>query len=129
MHIRQFVRHVSDIPFKFKLNSMIGEHQHRLKDIGQGGLCFRGNGWISPGTGICICIPFTENPCQRSGKICWCRTLEHGQYEIGISFDQILELPALHRIDRIEIYKQHYGEACGHRLTGEDAGREMGAIA
>ena len=128
MHIRQFERHTTDIPFKFKLNSMIGEHQHMLKDISQGGLCFRAGGWIRPGTGICICIPFAKEPCRLSGRIAWCHAVEHGQYEMGIEFEQTMDLPALWQIDQIEVYKKSHGQVCGHRLTGEDAGREMGAI-
>jgi len=128
MHIRQFDRHPTDIPFKFKLNSMIGEHEHTLKDISQGGLCFRAHGGISPGTGMCICIPFARDPCRLSGKIAWCRKTNQGLYEMGIAFSQTMEAPALQQIDRIEVYRKSYGQACGHRITSEDAGRLIGAI-
>jgi len=128
MYTRQFERHATDIPFKFKLKSMIGEHEHILKDISQGGLCFRAWGWVAPGTDLCLCIPFAKDPCRLSGKIAWCHKAEQGQYEVGIQFEQILEMPALRQIDQIEVYKKNYGEACGHRLTSEDAGRKIGAI-
>jgi hypothetical protein len=128
MHIRQFERHTTDIPFKFKLNSMIGEHEHNLKDISQGGLCFRAGGWIPPGTGLCICIPFAKEPCRLSGRVAWCHKATQGQYEIGIQFEQIMELLALWEIDQIEVYKKSYGELCGQRLTSEEAGRKIGAI-
>ncbi|MCB1868279.1 MAG: PilZ domain-containing protein [Gammaproteobacteria bacterium] len=128
MHIRQFERHPTDIPFKFKLDSMIGEHEHILKDISQGGLRFRAHGGISPGTSMCICIPFAKDPCRLNGKIAWCRKAEQGQYEMGIKFERYMEASALQQIDQIEIYKRSYGQACGHRLTSEDAGRRIGAI-
>ncbi|MCB1880398.1 MAG: PilZ domain-containing protein [Chromatiaceae bacterium] len=128
MHIRQFERQATDIPFKFKLNSMIGEHEHILKDISQGGLCFRAHGGISPGTSMCICIPLAKEPCRLSGKIAWCRKTEINHYEMGIEFDQIMQEPALQQINQIEIYKKSYGQACGQRLTSEDAGRMLGAI-
>ena len=128
MHIRQFVRHTTYIPFNFKLNNTIGEHEHILKEISQGVLCFRAHGGISPGTGMCICIPFAKDPCRLTGKIAWCRKADHGQYEMGIEFERIMDAPALRQIDQIEIYKKNYGEACGHRLTSQDAGRKIGAI-
>jgi len=128
MRIRQFERHPTDIPFKFKLNSMIGEHEHILKDISQGGLCFRALGGIPPGTSMCICIPFSQDPCRLSGKIAWCRKAEQGQYEMGIKFEQNMQTSALQQIDLIEVYKKNYGQECGHRLTSEDAGRKIGAF-
>ena len=128
MRIRQFERHPTDIPFKFKLNSMIGEHEHILKDISQGGLCFRALGGIHPGTSMCICIPFSQDPCRLSGKIAWCRKAEQGQYEMGIKFEQNMQTSALQQIDLIEVYKKNYGQECGHRLTSEDAGRKIGAF-
>ncbi|MCP4285297.1 MAG: PilZ domain-containing protein [Gammaproteobacteria bacterium] len=128
MRIRQFKRHTTDIPFKFKLNSMIGEHEHILKDISQGGLRFRAGGWISPGTDLCICIPFTKEPCRLSGKIAWCHKAEQGQFEMGIEFDRTMKIPVLQQIDQIEVYKKNLGQACGRRMTSEEAGRELGAF-
>ncbi|MCP5416307.1 MAG: PilZ domain-containing protein [Chromatiaceae bacterium] len=128
MRTRQFVRQTTNIPFKFKLKSMIGEHEHQLKNISQGGLCFRGCGWIEPGTELCLCIPFAKDPCHLNGKIAWCHIADQSQYEIGIQFEESLEIPALQQIDQIELYKRLLDQGCGERVTSEDAGRRIGAI-
>ena len=125
MQLRQFERRTTDIPIRFKLQCMIGEHEHILKDISRGGLCFRAGGWISPGTAIRICIPFSSEPCQLAGSVAWCRKGEKGQYETGIAFDTALDPTALRLVEQIESYKNSHCD--GQRLTSEEAARIIGA--
>ncbi|MCB1758240.1 MAG: PilZ domain-containing protein [Gammaproteobacteria bacterium] len=125
MQLRQFERRSTDIPIRFKLQNMVGEHEHTLKNVSRGGLCFRACGWVSPGIDIQICIPFSDKPCNLGGRVAWCRKAEMGQYETGIIFNQELSQTALRLIDQIEYFKKT--QCKGQRLTSEEAARIIGA--
>jgi hypothetical protein len=128
MRMRQFDRYHTGIPFRFISGNMLGEHEKSLKDMGQGGLCFRANGCLTSGTRIQVSIPFAEHPCRATGKIIWCHRSDKGQYELGIEFSDTMDQSILEEIDRIEDYKNNLYKEKGQRVTSEEAARLMGLI-
>jgi len=119
MQKRRFVRYPSDIPIKFVVSNMMGEHHHLLKDAGCGGVCFHASGWIEPGTNIKVCIPFSDEPCKANGKIAWCRKDDKGLYLVGTAFDHRVTESAMREIHLIERFKKR-ALRNGVRLTGEE---------
>lgn len=72
MQAWKFTRYPSESPISFVIDSIIGKHQHYLKDVGQGGLCFYALGCIEPDIHLNISILFSNEPLNTSGKIAWC---------------------------------------------------------
>ncbi|MCU7819034.1 MAG: PilZ domain-containing protein [gamma proteobacterium symbiont of Lucinoma myriamae] len=90
MQARKFTRTPTDAPISFAINGMIGEHQHYLKDTGQGGLCIKSLGCIKPGTQLSISVPFLDGIHYISGKVAWCLSLDNVQYLLGVEFEDIV---------------------------------------
>jgi len=124
MQERRFIRYASDIPIKFVVSNMVGEHHHLLKDAGCGGVCFHAGGWIEPGTDIKVCIPFSDEACNADGKVAWCRKDDKGLYLVGIAFDQRVGESAMREIHLIERFKER-SLRNGVRLTGEEVVARM----
>lgn len=88
----------------------------------------RGEGWIQPGTDINICIPFSDTPCQTTGKIVWCHPGEKGRYLMGIEFAESVNQSSIEEIVLIERFREKQCETHGIRMTSETAARELGAF-
>ncbi len=88
MKTRKFTRHLTDIPFSFVINNIIGEQQLYMENISQGGLCFNAHACIDRDTHLDIKIPFASQSCKISGKIAWCRPTDTGQCLLGIMFQK-----------------------------------------
>ena len=98
MQTREFTRYPTDNLVKFTMETMIGEHHHHLKNAGRGGLCLEAHGWIQPGTNLRICIPFSSEPCNTSGKIAWCRKDHNGYYLVGVEFNKSISETAINNL-------------------------------
>ena len=129
MQPRKYTRYPTDIPIKFVSGNMIGEHQVCLLDAGRGGLCLRGAGWIEPGTHINICIPFSDAPCETSGKIVWCHPGDKGRYLMGIKFEEVVNQSSIEEIMLIERFREKQCEEKGLVMTSEEAAKRLGAMA
>jgi len=101
MQARKFTRYPSENPISFVIDGMIGKHQHYLKDVGQGGLCFYALGCIELDTHLNISIPFSNEPLNTNGKIAWCRTLDYDQCLLGIVFEKLIAQSAIEKIIRM----------------------------
>ncbi len=124
--MRQFIRHPSDIPIEYNLGDVVAHTREYLKDISQGGLCFRSKLCIAPGTIIHIQIPIREPVFEADGIVVWCRKA-NGHYEVGISLrDAHTEFGVrmVEQVCHIEHYKKHVLEREGRTLSGEEAAVE-----
>ncbi len=95
MQARKFTRNPTDAPVSFTINGMIGEHQHYLKDLSQGGLCIKSHGCIRPGTQLHISVPFFNETRSIRCKITWCLPLDDAQYLLGVEFENITAQSAI----------------------------------
>ena len=71
--MRQFIRHPSDIPIEYSVAHLGSRRKNRLRDIGQGGLCFRADTAIDRGCTVRIVIPIRKPEFEVTGTIVWCR--------------------------------------------------------
>lgn len=103
MQARKFMRYPTDIPISFVMDGMIGQHQHYLKNVGQGGLCFYALGCIEPGIHLNISIPFSDESLSTSGKVAWYRPLDNDQCLLGIAFEKFITQSAIEKIIRMRL--------------------------
>jgi hypothetical protein len=124
--MRQFIRHPSDIPIEYNLVDAAHRDKDHIKNISQGGLCFRARNYIQPGCVLGINIPIGEPMFQATGFVVWCRE-SNDYYDIGIKFkDATVEFSVrmVEQLCHIEQYKKDVFEKEGRRLSGEKAALE-----
>ena len=83
--MREFIRHPADIPIECQITRQHSGRRGRLKNIGQGGLCFEAARAFQCGCVIRIIIPVREPPFETTGTIVWCR-LVNSHYDVGVQF-------------------------------------------
>jgi len=124
--MRQFIRHPSDIPIEYSFSKMVADEREYLKDISQGGLCFRASGNIVPGSAIYIKIPIHKPVFEAHGVVAWCRKA-NGHYDVGVEFKDVsteFSVRMVEQVCHIEHYKKEVLAKEGRRLTGEEAAME-----
>jgi len=123
---RQFLRHPSDVPISYSLRELVADRSDYLRNIGEGGLCFRSRIAIAPGTGIHIEIPIAKPVFEAEGIVVWCRDVE-GAHEVGVRFDGVdveYGLRMVEQVCQIEHYRRKMLVREGRVLTGEEAAME-----
>lgn len=95
MQTRKFARYSTDIPVAFVIDNMLGEHQLYLNDLSQGGLNLNAHGCIDRGTQISISFPLLGESSSTAGKISWCKPLDNGQCQLGITFSKLMKQSAV----------------------------------
>ncbi len=124
--MREFVRHPSDIPIEYNIGDMVTHTKEYLKDISQGGLCFRSNIGAIPGSTVHIQIPICNPIFQADGVVVWCNRVDD-YYEVGLSFNDTqteFSIRMVEQVCHIEQYKKDILEKEGRTLTGEEAAVE-----
>jgi hypothetical protein len=124
--MRQFLRHPSDIPIKYNLGNMVAHTKEYLKNVSQGGLCFRSKISIDPGSNIHIQIPISKPVFEVNGIVVWCRRT-NGHHDVGVSFGDAQTEFGVRMVEQvcyIEQYKKQVLEKEGKTLSGEEAAFE-----
>ncbi|MCW8932964.1 MAG: PilZ domain-containing protein [Gammaproteobacteria bacterium] len=98
MQARKFTRYPTDKSISFVIDNMLGEHQIYLKDASQGGLCFNAQGCIQLGTHLHITMPVSSEKHCTKGKVSWCHPSDNGQCQLGIEFEERLNLSTIEKI-------------------------------
>jgi hypothetical protein len=128
--MRQYFRHPTDIPIAYRLGAQIGECPKRLRNVGQGGLCFLGDRDIEPGTRILIQIHVGKPAFEADGIVVWTRPARAdgaSGFEIGVRFEGVETAYAVRMVQQvchIEVYRRKVKNQEGRELTGEQAARE-----
>jgi c-di-GMP-binding flagellar brake protein YcgR len=90
---RRFQRVESDLPLRYKnLKAATVPMGSITKDIGEGGISFKTNEFISLACRLVveITLPTTQRPIKAISKVAWIRKLSSGeQYELGNQFLEI----------------------------------------
>ncbi|MCX4188246.1 PilZ domain-containing protein [Methylophaga sp. OBS4] len=121
--LRQFIRHPSSIPIKFKLRGR--ERTEPLKDVGKGGLCFKASQFIAAGETIQIQISACQPVFAAEGIVRWCRQ-EGQQFLVGVVFKDSVRfaLRMVEQICYIENYRYQVLASTGVALSSEQAASE-----
>jgi len=123
--MRHYLRHPSSIPIELHVGPS-ASGRRLLKDIGEGGLCFRAHIHLEPGTEIHILIPVQHPPFEADGVVTWCRG-EGNEFEVGVRFCGAVSDFALRMVEQlchIEQYRRDVLQREGRRLTSEAAAAE-----
>lgn len=124
--MRQFIRHPSDIPIALSFADRRALGTEHLKDIGEGGLCFRTHGQVESGRAVRVTISIRKPPFEADGVVVWCRrTNEH--FDVGVSFENTSTDFAVRMVEQVchvEHYKREVLHREGRRLSGDEAAAE-----
>ena len=126
--MRQFIRHPTDVPITYHLAESTDGHRDRLRNIGEGGLCFSSQHPIAPGTRIGIEIPISEPAFEAEGTVVWCRSsATRNGVEVGVRFDGVQTAYAVRLVEQvcqIEHYRKEIERLEGRVLSSEEAALE-----
>ncbi|AFL72853.1 PilZ domain-containing protein [Thiocystis violascens] len=126
MTLRQYLRHPSDVPIAYRLGEVIADHQHYLRNIGKGGLCFSSRIAIPPGAHIHIEIPIIEPVFNADGIVVWCHP-SGDDFEVGVRFEGVDDeygLRMVEQVCQIEHYRHEIFKSEGRLLNSEEAALE-----
>lgn len=124
--MRNFIRHPSDIPIKYRISKRPSDAEEHLSNISQGGLAFTARHDIEVGSILFFHIPFIKPAVEARGRVVWCH-MEDGAYLIGVEFDdedQAFHARMVEQICHIEDYKRKVLSNEGRHLTTEEAASE-----
>lgn len=124
--MRNYIRHPSDIPIKYRVSRQPSHGEELLTNISQGGLAFAARHAVEVGSTLYFHIPFIKPRMEARGRVVWCN-MENGAYLIGVEFDdedQAFHARMVEQICHIEDYKRKVLRQEGRSLTTEQAARE-----
>ena len=127
MQNRQFIRHPVEVPI---MASRVG-HGHpeqplAAHSIGAGGLAFRCDNPLEPGTVVHLRIPCVEPAFEADAKVVW-RTGKGKRAEIGVEFlnaSDAYQARMVEQVCHIENYRRHIPKSEGRKLSLEQAAAE-----
>lgn len=125
--MRQYVRYPTEIPVEFSLIDGDGVGLYCMRNVSEGGLCFRTGQGIQSGTGVHIAVPLCVPVFEVDGEVAWCQQQADGVYDVGIRFNAPATEFAARMVEQvrgIENYKQRMEREHGRRLTAEQSATE-----
>ncbi|EKD27070.1 MAG: type IV pilus assembly PilZ [uncultured bacterium] len=129
--MRKYLRHPIDIPIEydleFELDNIVSDRREYLYNLSEGGLSFRANRYITPGSIIIIKIPLVNPAFQVRSEVVWCSKNNGVCFDIGVKFlDENTEFRVrmIEQVCYIEHYKKEIFEREGRKLSGEQAALE-----
>jgi hypothetical protein len=124
--LREYIRHPTDIPISYDLEKVVSDRKEYLRNISEGGLCFRSDISIEPGSVINIRIPLKDPAFAIEGIVVWCKK-SNERHDVGVQFaDASTKFRArmIEQVCHIEHYKADVFEKEGRVLSGEEAAAE-----
>ena len=124
--MREYIRHPTDIPIEFQLDSPALKQTESLTNVSQGGLSFRSRTPLATGAVIQIRIALQQPPYQARARVVWCRPSDSG-FDIGVALldpDEIFRTRMVEQLCYIENYKQMVLRTQGRQLSSQDAALE-----
>jgi hypothetical protein len=125
-HMRNFIRHPSDIPIEIHHLAQAAPREHRLNNISIGGLSLQADQYLEKGTWIDIKIPVSRPPFETKARVVWCKK-KGDQFDIGVAFDEEKEAFRARMVEQvchIQHYKKEIAEREGRILDGREAAQE-----
>lgn len=124
--MRKFVRHPTEIPIVCRYGGTILTQQEGLVDVGQGGVCFRADFFVEPGSAVHMTLPIYRPAFEADGIVVWCGETNQC-FEVGVKFsaaDADFALRMVRHVCQIEHYRNEVLQRDGRRLTAEEAAAE-----
>ena len=121
--MRCFIRHPTDIPLEVSISGVEELGSSRLRNISEGGLCFRSDTNLALGTRVHVLIPVQDPPFEADGVVVWSH-FQRGYYQVGVEFDEQTTKFALRMVEQvchIEQYRKEVLETEGRYLSQEKA--------
>ena len=88
--MRFHIRHLIDLTIQAMTIYTRGDSTatgRQLKDMSEGGVCFKSPTPFNKGTKIYIRIPVQKPPFETTGRVSWCRP-KGACYEVGVEFER-----------------------------------------
>ncbi|MCG6966841.1 MAG: PilZ domain-containing protein [Chromatiaceae bacterium] len=125
---RRFIRHPSRMPIRFVLQGDAPQRDERLRNVGEGGLCFASAAALDPGYAIRLTIPMFGEQYEVDALVAWCRPATSGPgYEVGVRFLTQQDRFCVRMVEQlcyIEEYRLQVAREEGRRLSSEQAAEE-----
>ena len=125
--VRSYIRHPADIPLVYSLYGQPAQvHRETLKDVSRGGLCFRLDENLVPGSRVRIRIDAVEPPFEVEGIVAWCHPRGE-RFEVGVRFEDSASSYSLRMVEQvchIKQYRLDVERSQGRRLSSDQAARE-----
>ncbi len=124
--MRSYIRHPSDIPLEYKLESLDDSATLNLNNVSYGGVSFNSQEPIKTGSVIELKILFVQPEFVSKCQVTWCQ-LEGEYYVIGAMFlkqDDLYMARMVEQICHIEHYKNEIMRREGRCMSGEQAATE-----
>lgn len=124
--MRHFIRHPADIPIEYSITHIGSCRKDCLRNISQGGLCFRTDSAVERGCMVHIVIPVREPEFEVTGTIVWCRKTNN-HFDVGVRFedaDTAFSVRMIEQICHINHYRKEVLEKEGRQLSGAEAATE-----
>ena len=124
--MRGFIRHPLGYPIQHRfINSKVPRKTY-LRNVSEGGLCFRSDTHVDPGQLIQIKIPNGQSPFEATCLVAWC-SQEGSDFEVGVKFEDKHAEFAMRLVEQacyIEEYRKEAFSKHGRQLTEEEAAKE-----
>jgi len=124
--MRKFIRHPTDMPIEYHIENNSAPQKETLNDVSRGGLSFRTETYVEPGSDIVIRFTIHEPVYEAHGVVVRCRK-NKDHYQVGVRFhDPSTEyhIRMIEQISYIEHYKKEVLEKEGRTITGKEAAME-----
>ena len=124
--MRSYIRHPSDIPLEYKLETVGNSAALNLNNVSYGGVSFNSEEPIKEGSIIELKILFVQPEFVSKCQVTWCQ-MEGEYYVIGAMFleqNDVYMARMVEQICHIEHYKNEIKRREGRVMSGEQAANE-----
>jgi hypothetical protein len=124
--VRQFIRHLSDVPIEYHLEGKWNRNKEPLNNISASGLSFRSKNHLAVNSEITVHIPCIEPVLKAKGIVVRCQKRK-GYHDVAVKFldkDSESIVRNVEQICYIEKYKNDVLKNEGRELSIEEAAAE-----
>jgi hypothetical protein len=124
--MRQFIRHPAGIPIEISADHPSRWGTHHASNLGLGGLAFRCERKLDPGSVIALRIVVVRPEFSAAARVVWCRESEAG-FDLGVEFldpDDAFRARMVEQVCHIEKYRLAVQREEGRVITAEEAAME-----
>ncbi|CAA0082472.1 PilZ domain-containing protein [Zhongshania aliphaticivorans] len=124
--MREFIRHVNEIPVAVKVTGETGSRCGHLRDVSVAGLAFDVARRIKVGSKLNFYVPALSDESVGRGRVVWCRPLQ-ASFRLGLEFDQGCDAYRARVVEQlclIEHYRQEVKLNEGRDIDAEQAAAE-----
>ncbi|MBV9772494.1 MAG: PilZ domain-containing protein [Gemmatimonadetes bacterium] len=123
---REFIRHAAEVPIEVRTVPGRAPRSRPGVNVSFGGLAFRSDEYVEPGSIIDIRIPEVKPPFEAHARVSWCSP-EEGGYCVGARFldsSAAFRSRMVEQVCSIEAYRREVEEREGRTLAPEEAALE-----